>query len=272
MGGRQVLELVHEQEATGALGGPPCLGIGEEELDGADDLLVEVDGASAGELGPVLGDVAAKPGDLAVVGRFDVGRGAEPEPGRRRALRARSRADRCCAVLGSLTSRPRIRRTSASSMVVRCLGPGRERSLAVEDRQTEGVERADLQAGEVRGALLHLLLGALVERHEAQRGRRQAPAVEQQPGPLGEDAGLARTGRGDDAGRTAGVTDGGELVVGECGRRGVGPEGAQGAVLEGHGGHDGAERVERAGVAQRPSVAPRGATVGEHDVAGVVAR
>ena len=52
----------------------------------------------------------------------------------------------------------------------------------------------------------------------------QRPVGEEVAGPLGEDAGLARTGRGDDAGAAAGVGDGGELVGREVG---VGRTGAE---------------------------------------------
>ena len=89
--------------------------------------------------------------------------------------------------------------------------------------------------GEIAGAFAHLLLGPLVERDEADRARRQPPPDEQVARPLGEHAGLAGTGRGDDAGCAAGVHDGCELVGSEVGARSVGQRGRERPVLDGNG-------------------------------------
>ena len=48
MGRGEVLELVDEQVPAARLGAPPGVGVAQQDLDGAVDLLVEVDGARIG--------------------------------------------------------------------------------------------------------------------------------------------------------------------------------------------------------------------------------
>jgi hypothetical protein len=49
MGGGEILELVDEHDLARPSGGSPSLGISAQDLDGAEDLLVEVEEAMAGQ-------------------------------------------------------------------------------------------------------------------------------------------------------------------------------------------------------------------------------
>ena len=62
VGRRQVLELVDEQVAAPGLGPPPPLTVAQEEVDGAVDLLVEVDGSGFGQPLAEGSKAAARPG------------------------------------------------------------------------------------------------------------------------------------------------------------------------------------------------------------------
>ena len=207
VGRREVLELVDEEVAARALHRAAERAVGEQHLDGAVDLLVEVDGAAPGEL------LAEAPGT------------ARPGRARRRATpRRRS---------GSV--RPRRIDVRPSTYGPIGIGVGPPLALAGEQRideaadlglvdhrrrpaavlgqhpQAERVERADPRP-EVGGAGLHLELGLLVVGDGEHAGRLVAAVEVEVAQALGEDARLARAGRGDDPGRAAGVGDGGQLV------------------------------------------------------------
>ena len=91
--------------------------------------------------------------------------------------------------------------------------------------QPEGVERADRRP-EPGGALPQLVGGLHVVGHGGDQVGLVVPVGEQVAEPLGQHPGLARAGRGDDAGRPARVGDRRQLVrrqlrrrLGEAGRR-----------------------------------------------------
>ena len=84
-------------------------------------------------------------------------------------------------------------------------GRREERTGSLQDGQGQAVERADLHAGQVGRALLHLPAGPDVERHQADRARVDADLADQEAGPLGQHPGLPRAGWGDDASAAADV-------------------------------------------------------------------
>ena len=85
------------------------------------------------------------------------------------------------------------------------------------------------------------------------------------PGTFGEHPGLARTGRRDDAGCTARVGDGGELVGCQCRSAGREPEWPHCSVLDGDGRHHDCT-VEWTAEPQWPTVDPARAHSGHLDV------
>ena len=88
---------------------------------------------------------------------------------------------------------------------------GRRPMRAAEDAVAPRVERLDARA-EARQARRHLLLGLLVVGEGDARLPLVATVGEQVAVALGEHAGLARAGRGDDPRRPGAVGDGLELV------------------------------------------------------------
>ena len=104
------------------------------------------------------------------------------------------------------TRRSTIARTPRSSS-----SSGRRPMSAGEDAVAPRVERLDARA-EPGQARRHLLLGLLVVGERHARLALVAAVGEQVAVALGEDAGLARSGRGDDARRAGAVGDGLELV------------------------------------------------------------
>ncbi len=85
-------------------------------------------------------------------------------------------------------------------------------------------------------------------------------------GTFGEDAGLAGSGRRDDACTAPGVGDRSELVGSEVGGRDVRPGDRHRPVLEGDGGHD-RHSVDGVDVTDRAAVDPRDHAVAQDDVA-----
>ena len=79
--GCEILELVDQQQSARALCRGPSLGIAQQQLDGAKDLLVEVDLALAGEDLAIAGERVGETIDLAVVARLDLCRIDETEAG-----------------------------------------------------------------------------------------------------------------------------------------------------------------------------------------------
>ena len=268
----EVLELVHQQHAARPLRRCPRIGVGEQQLDRALHLLVEVERSRAGELAAVLRQERGEPVDLTVVASLDVGGGAQTEAGERQRLHprgdgvdvalARERDELADdpSHLGLVDGGP-LRRTRG------------ERRRSVDDRQRDRVERAHLQTAQVARALAHLLLCPLVEGDEADGRRRQPPDLQQLPGPLGEHPRLAGSGGRDDPRCAAAVCNGGQLIWGQLGgRRAVhvgGGEWTQRAVFDCHPVQH-RRAVDRFGEADRPTVEPRGSPVGEHDVAATV--
>ena len=192
----EVLELVDEHQPARPLRRRSGVGLAEQDLDRPVDLVVEVDGALAFELGAVLRPHLGETVDVAVVPPFDVERVDAARAGSRSAPRSTVPPGRCCGASGTPISFDED--AADVGLVDRAPRPrlGEERWDAVDDGERDRVERADLQAGEVGRAFAHLLLGPLVEGDEADGARRQPPADEQVAGPLGEHPGLARIRRG----------------------------------------------------------------------------
>ena len=131
-----------------------------------------------------------------------------------------------------------IRRTSGSSIVANRRGCGANGAAPLTIASAMALSVRTCRPGRSRVRDAHLLLGPLVERHEADRGRRELPVRQQVASALGEHPGLARPGRRDDPGRPTGVGDGGELIGREIGRGGVRAERGQRPVLEREPVHD----------------------------------
>ncbi len=157
------------------------------------------------------------------------------------------------------------RRTSRSSITRGDDHPVRrdERGPAGDDGQGQAVEGADLEAGEVGGAFLHLFAGPDVEGQQADGRWVDVSFADQVAGPFGEHPGLARSGRGDDAGSAAAVGDGFELIGRQVGLGRADTGGGQRSVGQVHGGDDTDVEVEPV---QRPAVAPS-RSVGRVDIA-----
>ena len=169
---------------------------------------------------------------------------------------------------GNSTSLPMSRRTSGSVIVVivvDCAANGAE-PLTIASAIALSVRTCRPARSAHSGA--HLLLGALVERHQAHRTGGQSPLRQQMSGALGQHPGLARTGRGDHARRAARMGDRGQLIGGQIGARRVRRERQQPTVLDGNAMHHG-DTVDRLGVPDRPTIEPHDRPVGKHHVAGV---
>ena len=231
VGGREILELVDQQHSTGPLRGASGHRVGEQHVDGAEYLLVEVDRPRPVEGEPVAREHRREAVDVAVVASLDHLRIDQTEPCEAECFDPRRDG------IGVAPARERDERADDPAhlgFVDRGEPPWlrREGGHTVDDRECDGVERADLQTRQVSRAGSHLLLGPLVERHEADRGRRELPVREQVTSALGEHPGLARAGRCDDPGRAADVGNGGQLIGSEVGRGDVRAERGQRPVLE----------------------------------------
>ena len=239
MGRGEVLELVHQQHPAGLLGGPAGLGVGQQRLDGGQDLLVVIDLAVGPQLPAVVVEHLREPLHLARERRLDLGRVPQPEPGRGEGVEPRGQPVR--HGLAALAGDQAVEEIAGLGLgdgghrPVPAMGPP-EGPGAVHDGQGQAVEGADLQAGQIRGPLFHLGPGPHVEGHQGDRSGREAPLPQQVAGPLGENPGLARPGRGDDPGPAPAVGHRGELVWSQLRVRRVGPQPGQRPPLQGDGG------------------------------------
>ena len=89
-----------------------------------------------------------------------------------------------------------------------------KRPGAIADGQRQAVQCPHFQTGQVGGAFLHLGPSPHIERHQAHGSRMNAKVAHQKAGSLGEYPGLARPGRGHDAGGSTQMADRGALIVG----------------------------------------------------------
>ena len=213
MGGREVLELVDEQVAAAPLHRGAERAVGENRLDRRVDLLVEVDDTAVAEGGAEAGEQLGESVDV-VPRCLDLVRVAQPEadaarPSRYGPIGSTLARRRRCPGSNESTSL----RTSRSSMT----GGWRPRCSRSTQRPSELSVRTC--GRERRGASRQLALGLLVVGDGEDRRRLVAAVDDEVAQPLGEHAGLAGPGRGDDPRRAAFVADGGALVGGEVGRR-----------------------------------------------------
>ena len=96
------------------------------------------------------------------------------------------------------------------------------RAELVADPEAEAVERADVEGPgpvDVRATPGELAGRLVVVGQRGDHARVHTAVAEQMPQALGQDPGLARSGRGDDPGRPAVMVHGFHLVRGEIGRR-----------------------------------------------------
>ncbi len=265
VGRREVLELVDEQHPARVLRGSPRLGLCEQHVDGAPDLVVEVDRAGLLEGVAIERPHVVEPVDVASVLSSDHRGVEQPESHRAECVDPRSQrvdVELARGLHEALQQRPHLGLVDrAPATLLR-----RERRRAVDDRQRDRVQGAHADPVEIDGPRLHLDLGALVEGDEAQRSGRQAPHVAKVAGALGEDACLARPGRGDDARRAAVVHDCGELVGRQLGARCVRQGGVGSSVRELEDVHD-FEAIDRPTVPDRPAVEPHAAITGQDHIA-----
>ena len=209
VGRRQILELVDEKMAGAGLEAPPDLRVTQHHLEGDGDLLVEVEEVAVGENRPVAGEGVGEAVEIPV-GLFDIDRVEQAEAGATQRVEIRSQGIGVGGVaLGrekGLEEAPNFPFVDGSAL--------RRRRLT--DRQGAPVQGHD--AGrDVQRPRDQFILGLHVV-GEREHGLALVAAVGQQVAqPLGKHPRLSRPGRCDDARRSAGVGDGGELVGGKVG-------------------------------------------------------
>ena len=263
----QVLELIDQEQLAPPLRLDPHVGLREDRLEAEVDLLVEVHRTSPRELTAVPGEDLGEPVDVPVELSLHGPRAPEPQSD------ARQRIDpRCSRVRIRATRKADQRREEISDLELVDGGDpssaGCEAVRAVQDRERKGIERADMQPGEVTRTLHHLELRALVEGDERKRLTWHR-ASEQVPGALGQHTGLARPRRGDDPSAYVGLGDGGQLVSGKLGGESTRHDGLQGPTRNRLAGNDHdrlAAEVASCPQPKRASVAPRLSTIGEEHV------
>ena len=210
VGRGEVLELVDEEVAAPGLGPPAEVAVGQEQLDGGVDLLVEVDRAPVGEGLAEGGEGLGQAGDV-VAGVLDRHGVAQAEADEGQAVEVGTDG---IGVDPPLRAGDEARHEVADVALVEDGGgpaPG-----VGEQGEAEGVEGAD-PGPERPAALLHLLPGLLVVGDGEDGLRLDAPVDDEVAQPLGEHPGLARPGRRDHPGRAGAVGDRRQLVGGEDG-------------------------------------------------------
>jgi hypothetical protein len=265
VGRREVLELVDEEVTAPCLEAPPQVPVGQEGLDRAVDLLVEVDRPQRSQSAPEriegaceAGHVVARRLHLVGVAEAEAHGGEGLEVGRQTV---------------SVGDGPPLRHE--------VLHDGSHLTLVEDPRATVAGEAQDLEGEcvegldpgpDVGGPLQHLLLGPLVVGDGQDALSLVAAIRDEVAEPLGEDPRLAGSRRCDHAGGAAAVGHGGQLVRCEVGgRRGrlrldvEVPEVDRLPV-------DDTEAGELLGGqrASGPAVDPDGPAVGEHAVARLV--
>ncbi|HRE02174.1 MAG TPA: hypothetical protein PLV68_12800, partial [Ilumatobacteraceae bacterium] len=214
--GCEVLEFVDQQHAAGTLGGGPGIGVGEQNLQCRVHLLVEVDHPVAAQCGAILRPHLDQAVDFAVVTALDGHRVDQAQTDR--AQRFDPHRDRVGVAFARKLHQPPDDAPHLEFVDgAHLLASWSKRRRAVDDRQRDRVEGANLQPAQVAGARPHLFLGTLVERHQADGRGRQPPFTQQVARPLGEHAGLAAASGSDDACRATMVSDRSELIGGQIG-------------------------------------------------------
>ncbi len=211
VGRGQVLELVHQQVAVPGLLGPAERTVPQQQLDGQQHLLVEVDDPAPGQLGAVGGERLGQAGHVAPivlhverVAQAQAHRGQRVDVGRQRV-----------GVEPAGAPGHQGLQQPADVAHLQHLGPPAQ--ARGDDLVAEGVEREDA-AAHARGAGHHLVAGLAVVGDRHHRGRLVAPVEDQVAHALGQHPGLARARGGDDPGRTGAVGDRGQLVGCQVGR------------------------------------------------------
>ncbi len=210
----EILELVDEEVAARRLGCGTRLGIGQQDLEGPIDLLVEVDRTEVGQCGPVQRESLGDSGRVRH-GLLDELRGGEPEPDGGKGLDVRRHSVRV-----GLTPYldVALQEVPDSRLLEDPQPPGPAELVA--DPQPQAVQRTDVEgrrpvdvgAAEPQLARRFVVVGQC--RHGA---RVDAAVTDEVAQALGEHAGLARTGRGNDTGRAGEMADGSQLVRSEIG-------------------------------------------------------
>ncbi len=214
VGRGEVLELVDQQATAPGLGRPSGAGIGQEDLDGPVDLLVEVDRSAFGQGAPVPVEPFADPlgvGDLLL---HDVRRG-EPEPDGGEG--ADVRGDR--VGVGLTPDLEDLLEEVAHPGLLEHAWPARGPELGADPQSgaVEGPDVGPFGGEDVRTPLLELIGGTRVVGEGAHRAPVDSAVGHQMTQPLGQHPGLARAGRGDHPGRAGGVHHGGQLVRSQFG-------------------------------------------------------
>ena len=164
VGGSQILEFVNEQDLAGASSRVTGRDISQQDLDGPQDLLIEIDGVLAGQHIPVLGEHVGEVFHVAAEFLFDRSRRSEAQttgpqcfdPYRHRVRH--SLPPSLDELIENRSHASLIDHAWAAPAGGRC-----ERCRARHDGQRQAIECADLKAGEVASSLLHLFSSAHVE-------------------------------------------------------------------------------------------------------------
>ena len=266
----EVLELIDQHHPACPLSNPTSLGLRQQHQERSVNLVVEINRTLPFERGAIARPRCRQPFDVAVIASFGVGGGHQPETNQ--AERLDPGGD------GVAVAATRKRHKVADDppninfvdRVPSCRLRGK-RSGAVDDREGHGIECSNLEAGQVGGALDHLLLGTLIEGDEDHGGCRKIPGAEKVSSSLGQHTSFARASWGDDARRPAAVGDSGELVGCKVGLGDVVPGRGERTVLDGNIVDDG-DTIDRIGVADWPAVEPKLSSVRCDDVAQLVTR
>ena len=205
----EVLELVHQQVAAAGLGPHPGVGIGQEDLDGLVDLLVEIDGTEVRQGRTVGGEPL---GDARRVGNgfFDHGRRGQSEPDGRESLEVGSHG---VGIGLPADFDVALQQVSHGALLQHPSAAGRTEFVA--DPEPEAVQGADIEGGcpgNVLATQPQVCGRLVVVGQRRDRARMHPPVDDQVTKSLGEDPGLARARRSDDPGRPGAVADGGQLV------------------------------------------------------------
>ncbi len=259
----EVLELVDQEMPVTRLLRPSERPIAQQQLDGQQHLLVEIDDAPAAELGAVGGERVGQPGHVAAL-VLDVDGVAQPQPN------GGQRVEVGRQWVGVEAAGPpgnqRLEQP-ADFAYVEHLGPATE--AAGHELIPEGVEGQDAGA-QPRRAGHHLVAGLAVVRHRHHALGLVPAGDDEVAQPFGQHPGLARPRRRDDAGRPGTVVHGLALVRGELaiGRTAIaGGDRCEQPPVDRLGVHDrDPADVSGTAVAPWPAVDPRWRAVGQQHV------
>ena len=174
VGGCQILKLVDEQDAAGALGAVARIGLPQEDLDGPVDLLVEIQLPALAKQAAVAREHVGQPLHVTVIVCLHLRGGAQAQADGRHSLDPGG---------GGIGVEPPGEVDQAIEQLPNCrlldgvplVWAGGEGGSPVDDRQGQGVEGADLQPRHVGAALAHLPGRPVVVGDHAHRARRDPP-------------------------------------------------------------------------------------------------